>query len=159
VGKALEDRVALLGFEGTGPGFTLNHFAFELMEDFLNVPDEHHFAPLRSAVAKLLRTAALDDGYVMGFFLSGPEENRTEVVQNRTGRRNKTGFVRADVAIDWSSALWKRSSSVARRIRLCWRATGAAGFAKGAFASGPRVGVMLSRGPNLAAIKPLGFMR
>jgi len=26
------------------------------------------------------------------FLLSGPEQNRTETVQNRTGRRNKTGF-------------------------------------------------------------------
>ena len=38
VGKALEDRVALLGFEGTGPGFALAHLAFELMEDLFDVP-------------------------------------------------------------------------------------------------------------------------
>jgi len=35
------------------------------------------------------------------FFLSGPEQNRTETVQNRTGRRNKTGFLRFATAIDW----------------------------------------------------------
>jgi hypothetical protein len=33
--------------------------------------------------------------------LSGPEQNRTETEQNRTGRRNKTGFLRFATAIDW----------------------------------------------------------
>ena len=69
--------------------------------------------------------------------MSGPEQNRTETVQNRTGRRNKTGFLFLGNAIGWWSVPCKRLLEVARRIRLCWRATGAAGFAKGAFASGP----------------------
>ena len=33
--------------------------------------------------------------------MSGPEQNRTETEQNRTGRRNKTGFLRLAAAIDW----------------------------------------------------------
>ena len=36
--KALENRMALLAGQGAGLGFALVHLAFELMEDFLNVP-------------------------------------------------------------------------------------------------------------------------
>jgi len=38
VGQAFKDRVTLLGREGTRPGFALTHLAFELVEDFLDVP-------------------------------------------------------------------------------------------------------------------------
>ena len=38
VGQTLEDRVTLLGREGTRPGFAFDHLAFELVEDFLDVP-------------------------------------------------------------------------------------------------------------------------
>jgi hypothetical protein len=61
------------------------------------------------------------------------EQNRTETEQNRTGRRNKTGILRfraitcckaADAIADWGASTC--------RIRLCRRATGAAGDVKGA---------------------------
>ena len=32
--------------------------------------------------------------------VSGPEQNRTETVQNRTGRRFKTGFLRVEIEVD-----------------------------------------------------------
>lgn len=38
MGEALEDRMALLGFQGAGPGFALEHLTFELVEDLLDVP-------------------------------------------------------------------------------------------------------------------------
>ena len=38
VGEALENGMALLGFEGAGPGLALVHLAFELMKNLLNVP-------------------------------------------------------------------------------------------------------------------------
>jgi hypothetical protein len=38
VGEAFEEGMALLSLERTGPGFALVHFAFELMENFLDVP-------------------------------------------------------------------------------------------------------------------------
>jgi len=45
--------------------------------------------------------------------LSGPEQNRTATVQNRTPRRNKTGFVPFVAAIVWWRAAWLGGSSVA----------------------------------------------
>jgi hypothetical protein len=89
------------------------------------------------------------------FLLSAPEQNRTETVQNRTGRQFKTGFLIFGDSIGWWSVPCKGSSGVACRIRHCWRATGAAGFAKGAFASGPRAGSMPARGPNRQPSSPL----
>jgi putative transposase len=38
MGKAFEDAVTLLGREGTGPGFALVGFAFELVEDLFDIP-------------------------------------------------------------------------------------------------------------------------
>ena len=36
--KTLENRMTLFGGQGAGPRFALVQLAFELMEDFLNVP-------------------------------------------------------------------------------------------------------------------------
>ena len=36
--KALENRMALLGFKRACPRFAFAHFAFELVEDLLDVP-------------------------------------------------------------------------------------------------------------------------
>ena len=36
--EAVKDRVALLCFQGAGPGFALVHFAFELVKKFPDVP-------------------------------------------------------------------------------------------------------------------------
>ena len=38
VGKALENRMTLLGLKRAGPGLALVQLAFELMEDFLGCP-------------------------------------------------------------------------------------------------------------------------
>jgi hypothetical protein len=56
--------------------------------------------PSQARIAQIELHAARPDLSGLNFVVSGPEQNRTETVQNRTGRRSKTGFLRVEIEVD-----------------------------------------------------------